>query len=146
MSSDRFNPYFAVYLVFRNKDQILLLQRFKTGFEDGNYSMVSGHVDAGEDFITAAIREGSEEAGVQIAESDLNLAYIQHYSRPDRAYVNAFFNVEKYAGEILNAEPNKCSDLSWFEINNLPENTIPYIKVAISDMLLGKNTGVWGWN
>ena len=28
-------------------------------------------------------------------------------------------------------ELDKCNDLSWFDINNLPENMVPYIKQAI---------------
>ncbi|MFZ5341998.1 MAG: hypothetical protein ACOZBL_05870 [Patescibacteria group bacterium] len=28
-------------------------------------------------------------------------------------------------------EPEKCDDLSWFEINSLPTNIVPHIKHAI---------------
>ncbi len=32
-------------------------------------------------------------------------------------------------------EPEKCDDLSWFNINHLPENIVPYIKQAIDSFL-----------
>jgi len=45
--------------------------------------------------------------------------------------IYVFFNTEKWAGEIKNMEPEKCDDLSWFDLNNLPENVIPYIRQAL---------------
>jgi 8-oxo-dGTP diphosphatase len=56
----------AVHLFFLRDKQILLLRRFKTGYEDGNYSVVAGHVDTGESVTQAAIREANEEVGVII--------------------------------------------------------------------------------
>ena len=35
----------AVYLVLIEDGKILLSRRFNTGFEDGNYSLPSGHLD-----------------------------------------------------------------------------------------------------
>ena len=42
-------------------------------------------------------------------------------------------------------EPQKCDDLSWFDINNLPSNTIPYIKRAIGNYISDVQFDVYGW-
>jgi ADP-ribose pyrophosphatase YjhB (NUDIX family) len=145
MSNDRFNPYLAVFLIFRENDKILLLKRANTGHQDGNYSMVSGHVDAGESFIDAAIREALEESGVNIKSSDLALAYTLHSDKINRIYIDLFFNVNNWSGEITNKEPQKCDDLTWFEIDGLPENTVDYVRFVIDEIQKGRNFGSWGF-
>ena len=42
-------------------DKILLQRRFDTGWEDGKYTFVSGHVEKGEKICDAGSREASEE-------------------------------------------------------------------------------------
>jgi ADP-ribose pyrophosphatase YjhB (NUDIX family) len=147
MTSERFNPRFAVFLIFRQGNQILLLRRFNTGHNDGNYSLVSGHVDEGESFIQAAIREADEEAGVKISAEDLSLAYVLHSRHSDDAvvYINLYMNVGKWEGEIFNAEPEKCDDLSWFDMENLPENTIDYVRFTLEEVEEGRNFGQFGF-
>lgn len=48
-----------------------------------------------------------------------------------RERVDVFIKADKWSGELKNMEPYKCDDLSWFSFDNLPENTIPYIKYAL---------------
>ena len=49
----------------------------------------------------------------------------------DSERVHIFFATDKWDGEVVNREPSKCDDLSWFDINNLPENIIPDVNQAI---------------
>jgi len=62
MSDDRFKVYSAAHLFLTRKDEILLLRRYDTGYEDGNYSVVAGHLDGGESVKRTMVREAQEEA------------------------------------------------------------------------------------
>ena len=54
----------AAYLVLIKEKKILLLRRFNTGYEDGNYSFIAGHVEKSESFTACIIREAKEEANI----------------------------------------------------------------------------------
>ena len=60
-------------------------------------------------------------------------------------YVNIFLNVSKWDGEIFNAEPEKCDNLSWFDMEDLPENTIDYLRFTLDEIEEGKNFGQFGF-
>jgi 8-oxo-dGTP pyrophosphatase MutT (NUDIX family) len=57
MSKKRFEMPVAVHLFLIEENKILLLRRFNTGYEDGNYSLIAGHLDGNEDVKSAMIRE-----------------------------------------------------------------------------------------
>jgi 8-oxo-dGTP pyrophosphatase MutT (NUDIX family) len=131
MAQQRFKLIAAVYLLFRRGDEILLLLRANTGYEDGNYGLVSGHVDGDEPLAVAAAREAREEAGVEIDRTDLILRTVMH-RRQDDERVEFFFEPSRWRGEIHNMEPDKCAALTWFPLDGLPANTIPYVREAIA--------------
>ncbi|MBT4123877.1 MAG: NUDIX domain-containing protein [Candidatus Pacebacteria bacterium] len=125
----------ASYLVLFKDNQVLLLRRFNTGYEDGNYSLIAGHVDSGENFTQCIIREAKEEAGILLNPEDLKVAHVMHRNSEiigNKERVDVFFITKKWQGEIQNKEIYKCDDLSWFNLDKLPENIIPYIKQAIN--------------
>lgn len=117
----------AVYVVFRKGDEVLLLKRANTGYRDGDYSMPAGHFDGGESAITAAIREAKEEVGVDINPQDLKLVHTQNRvaESGDHERINLFFETRHWQGDIVNAEPDKCSELRWTRLDTLPENLVP---------------------
>jgi 8-oxo-dGTP pyrophosphatase MutT (NUDIX family) len=126
----------TVHLFFFRGNQILLLRRFNTGFRDGEYSVPAGHLDGGETVMHAAIREGKEEVGVDIKETDMTFATVMHRIEDDER-VDFFVQVHQWAGGPFNAEPDKCDDLRWVDMNALPENTVPYVRQALSNHLNG---------
>ena len=135
----------AVHLLLVKDGRALLLRRYNTGYEDGNYSVVAGHVDGGEQLKTAMVREAREEASIEISPSNLRVVGVMHLME-EREYVSFFLQASEWSGQVVNAEPHKCDDLSWFDIDNLPENTIPYIRRAIENYLAGvwfDSYGLW---
>ena len=138
----------AIHLFFKKDNQVLLSLRANTGYEDGKYSVVAGHVEASESIIEAGIREAKEEAGVDIAPSHFKIVGSMHRKSDDER-IDYFAVVEKWKGEIRNCEENKCGGLDWYPISNLPHNMISYIKFAINKTFNGNND-LWyeefGWN
>jgi 8-oxo-dGTP diphosphatase len=138
MGKEHFKLVCAVYLILKKDGRVLLLRRFNTGFEDGNYGLVSGHIDGGESIFDAMTREAKEEAGIDVEPNNLKVVHIMHRKceNPGKERFCVFLETTKYSGEIKNMEPGKCDDIGWFPINDLPKNTIEYIKRAIeySDM------------
>ena len=148
MTTKRHKNIPASYLTLFKDNNVLLLRRFNTGYEDGNYSMIAGHVDSGETFTQCIIREAEEEAGILLKHEDLKVAHVMHRnsdSLKNNERVDVFFVVEKWEGEIINKEPHKCDDLSWFDLNSLPENVIPYIKQAIEAIKNNIYYSEYGW-
>jgi len=139
---DRFKV--AVHLFFFRQGQILLLRRFNTGGEDGNYSVVAGHVEAGETVTQAAAREAGEEVGVTLAAGDMEIVHVMNRKSEDER-IDFFMRVRRWSGEIHNHEPDKCDDLVWFPLESLPPNTIPYVRYALDRYRAGVFYSEFGW-
>ncbi len=141
----------ASYLVLVRGGQILLQLRSNTGYQDGKYSFVAGHVEAGETFTQAMIREAHEEIGIILEPDDLRAVHIMHREstpldgqRNER--IDVFFTAQKWQGEITNNEPERCDGLGWFDLDNLPENLVPYIRRVIPQIQNGEFYSEADWN
>ena len=134
----------TVHLFFFRENKILLARRFNTGYRDGEYSVPAGHLDGGETVIAAGMREAKEEIGVDIEAGDLAFSSVMHRIEGDER-VDFFVHVQKWDGEIVNAEPDKCDDLRWVDVDDLPDNIIPYVKRAIENHLNDVSFDEFGW-
>ena len=134
----------TVHLLFFRENQVLLLRRFNTGFEDGNYSVPAGHLDGNETVRMAAAREAFEETGVRIDARNITFATVMHRKSDDER-VDFFVRIQAWEDEPFNVEPEKCDELRWCDMAALPENTIPYVRKAIGNYLEGIPFDEFGW-
>lgn len=120
----------GVHILCEREGCILLLRRAETGFFDGLYSLPGGHVEQGESLFQAAARELEEETGLQIECDNLNwLGVIHRCSDTNR--IDFFLRALRWQGEPILREPGKCSGMGWFARDRLPEEIVPYVKVAL---------------
>jgi 8-oxo-dGTP pyrophosphatase MutT (NUDIX family) len=134
----------TVHLFFFRENQILLSRRFNTGYADGQYSVPAGHLDGRETVIAAAAREALEEVGVHIEPQDIEFTSVMHRLNGDER-VDFFVKIRSWDGEPFNAEPDKCDDLLWVDVNQLPDNTIPYIRQALQNHQQDIRFCEFGW-
>jgi 8-oxo-dGTP diphosphatase len=144
----RFRFVAAVHLLLIADGQILLLRRANTGYEDGNYSVVAGHLDGDETVYAAAQREAREEAAIMIERDDLRMVGVlqrRASTVADDERIDFFLAASNWSGTIQNAEPGKCDELAWFPLAELPTNIIPYVRRALDNY----RAGIWfdtsGW-
>lgn len=125
-----------VQIIFKRWEDILLNLRQNTGYMDGWYGLVAGHVEKWESFSQAAIREAQEESWVTLLPSQLKYVHTVHRKkiREREERVGVIFMVENLQTEPYNAEPDKSQWLFWINWNTLPKNTIPYIASCIQDI------------
>jgi 8-oxo-dGTP diphosphatase len=142
---ERFRLRTAVHLFLLRDDAVLLLRRFNTGYEDGNYSVVAGHLDGNEEVIAAMIREAREEVGIVVDRADLAIVGVMHRRAEDER-IDFFLVASRWVGAIRNAEPEKCDALSWFPLDDLPENMVPYVRRALDNYRQGRPFDSYGWN
>lgn len=71
------------------------------------------------------------------------------HRKSDDERIDYFVIIDKWNGDVHNCEPHKCDNLLWCNMNNLPKETIPYIKRAI-ELTNESNGNIWyeeyGWN
>jgi len=155
MSKKRFKIIPAVYLVLIQDNKLLLGKRVNTGFMDGMYSLVAGHIDKNESAVGAMIREAKEEINIEIEKGALEMVYVMNRIDEFNAYeeegvkypvrVDYFFKIKNWRGEIENMEKDRCEELEWFDLDDLPDNLVDYVKTAIEDIKNGIKFREIGW-
>ncbi len=145
MKKNRYKIVPSCYLVLIKGNKTLLTRRCNTGFEDGNYGLVSGHGEKNETFTDSLIREVFEESGLKVKKPDIKVAHVMHRKGSSDERVDVFFVAKKWSGKLKIMEPEKCDDMDWFDLNNLPKNTIDYIVVAINSIRKGFFYSEYGW-
>ncbi|MBT3355861.1 NUDIX domain-containing protein [bacterium] len=126
-------------LIFNEKDEILLLKRgIKSKNEIGFWQKPGGEVDYGEKVSRSMKREVKEETGLTV-EIWGYLPHTDHIIEKDQQHWVAF----NYLGRVVSGvarimEPQKCEELNWFSLENLPKGTQQTTRESVENFLKGK--------
>lgn len=145
MSSDRFHLIGAVYILLVRDGKIFLTRRKNTGWSDGSYSLVGGHLDGNETATEAAVREAMEETGVKVRKEDVTFVNVSHL-RTNSERIHFSFITETWEGEPHNNEPSKASEAGWFSLDNLPSDLTENSLHTIECYRNGISYSEFGWN
>ncbi|WP_042202193.1 NUDIX hydrolase [Paenibacillus camerounensis] len=136
----------VVHIMLVKGGKVLLLRRCNTGHMDGYYGFPGGKLNGGETLQMAAIREAREETGARIDPAQLHMLGTMHIRTPGGERIDFFFRAEEWSGEVSNLEPDKCDDLSWFDADRLPDNTLPFMTKALDTFERGEWFMEYGWD
>ena len=108
----------TVLCLLQNRDRILLQNRVKKDWE--GYTLPGGHVEPGESFVDAVVREMKEETGLTIISP--KLAGIKQFPIKNGRYIVLLYKAEKYTGDLCSSEEGQ---MEWVRYDQLSElNTV----------------------
>lgn len=110
-------------LIFNDKNQLLLGLR-KSTHGGGSWCPPGGHLEYGESFEAAGVRETREETGLEIEPKRLEIAGVTNdfFAELGKHYVTVVLNAGVVNGRPQVTEPEKCETWQWFNLSELPEN------------------------
>ncbi len=124
------NVELTVLCLIEDGDRLLLQNRIKEDWQ--GYTLPGGHVEPGESFVDAVIREMKEETGLTVIEP--RLVGVKQFPIKDGRYVVLLFKAEKWSGELVSSAEGQ---MEWIAYNSLSEvNTVN----DLADLLKVMNT------
>ena len=115
-------------LIINSENKILLVKSHK--WMNGKYSVPGGHVEIGESFEEAIIREVKEETGLDIVPKRLFM--IQECVRPKEFFKKKHFIFFDYICQTENIkvqlDERELQEYNWFKIEDIKEN---YLELAL---------------
>ena len=140
MVKERFKSVICVDILIKkvvdDKEYILLMKRQNTGNNDGEYELPGGHLEQNEDIFDAMIRETKEELLIDLNRENIKIIHLMHHYTGER--LNFIFETDGTNLKPEIGEKNKCSELIWTDINSLPPETTPKVKLIINNILKNK--------
>lgn len=90
----------------------------------GTWCAPSAHLEFGERFETASVRECFDKTGININLSDVIVKGVTNDILADEnkhyVTIGLLVHVQNVQPKIM--EPNKCDGCQWYDLDNLPQN------------------------
>ena len=106
------NVELTVLCLIEDGDKILLQNREKKDWR--GYTLPGGHVEPGESFVDAAIREMKEETGLSILSP--RLVGVKQFPIKNGRYVVLLFKATQWSGELRSSEEGQ---MEWIKYSDL---------------------------
>lgn len=129
--------HLVAWLLLTDADGRILMGRREGVSSAGLWGPPGGHLDPGESFLTAALREAREEVGVVADPRDLRPHGVQHYDENGTRGLSVFFTTTVWQGDPRPV--SECSEVGWFPPGALPDDTLPWLRPLLRDF----GAGAW---
>ena len=126
-------PGVGAGLVIRRDGKVLLYKRVNPP-EAGHWNIVGGKVDHMEHSRIAAIREAEEETGLSIGPIDFLGMTEQILHDENQHWFSLLYVTHVTQGEPQLTEPDKLSEIGWFDLDALPAPLSRFAAVAVSKL------------
>lgn len=122
--------------IFVEWDGKYLMMKREGSVGAGSWAIPGGGVDFMEDPIDAATRELEEETGLKNPVLKF-IGYSNDTHHDDKLhYVTFLYKTTEFDGEPKIMEPHKCSELGWYELEELPTPLFSALQRKLEDTTL----------
>ncbi|MBQ6221601.1 MAG: 8-oxo-dGTP diphosphatase [Solobacterium sp.] len=108
------NVELTVLCLLEDDTRILLQNRVKKDWQ--GYALPGGHVEPGESFVDAVIREIKEETGLTVINP--RLTGVKQFPIKNGRYVVLLFKATEWSGNLISSEEGQ---MEWVEYSKLSE-------------------------
>ena len=123
----------TVLCLIENGDKLLLQNRVKNDWR--GYTLPGGHVELGESFVDACIREVKEETNLDI--KNPKLVGVKQFPGEAGRYIVFLFKTTEFSGNLISSDEGKMEWKEYSELSNLKTvgDLEDLLKVMNSDTL-----------
>lgn len=126
-------PGVGAGLVIQRDGKVLLYKR-ENPPEAGHWSIVGGKVDHMEAAASAAKREAEEETGLSIGNIRLLCVSEQIIPSDGQHWLSLIYLTDDVRGDARLMEPEKLSEMGWFDLSELPQPLSLFAKDAFKHL------------
>ena len=125
-------PKVGIGVIIQNTNKEILVGKRK-GSHSPFYSIPGGHLEYGESFEEAAIKEVFEETGLIIKNPKVFgvTNNLRTFKQENKHYVSINLFTNEFEGELETKEPDKCEKWIWCKISEIPEPQFDASEFAI---------------
>ncbi|MCU0347812.1 MAG: NUDIX domain-containing protein [Saprospiraceae bacterium] len=129
-------PKLGVGVIIQNAANEILVGKRK-GNHAPFYSIPGGHLELGETFEEAAIKEVYEETGLRIKNPKVFCVTnnLRTYQNEGRHYISVCLFTNAYSGELRVMETDKCESWEWVALDKVPQPQFDASEFAIECFL-----------